>query len=404
MRGWGRSLVGLLSCAVLLAVAGPVQGAGAATRATSCPTREVHRIGGWLHTCRNEIVDSHHHLVRPISVAWYTMSHDAGRDPSLCQGPVPPSDHWFADLGTWGFNAVYLGISWANVENKRPTTVNGRVTHHYDQAYLQMLDGVVNNFASHGVRVILVMGQNRWSSAFTKLTLPNGMKVPCGFGMPTWLYRSSSSLRNMVRAEKAFFKGDARSNRLQGWFARAWKTVAKRYARNSSVIGAAILHEAYDILAQPYPGTRTLRPSRLKLARFYERVGKAIHAGNRRLLIFVPDHLNWDTGRFALTRKPRIAKEVYSFEFHAPNWRTSGRPRMAKYWKRAIGWHLPGWVEEFYAFLPTDESVQPSANWAKNSLAFLHYAKRRHIGWSYGPAGRLPNNPKGLLETLQAGY
>jgi hypothetical protein len=408
-RTIGRGLVALSLCTWLVGVGGVAPQVGAVAGAATCPSVEVHNIRGWLHKCGTAIVDGSGHIVRPITVSWFTMSKDQGRDSSTCQAAVPPAEHWYTDLHTWGFNAVYLGISWANVEPTKPTynKATRRYTHHYDGAYLRAVDSIVNKFAAQGVKVILLMGQSRWSSAFTKLHLPSGVYIPCGFGMPSWLYSGkdhTGDLLGMVRAEVRFFNND----KLQGWFARAWQRVVKRYITNRNVIGASILHEAYDILAQrsatPYPGTANLRPRDLHLARFYERVAAAIHKINPRLLIFVLDQLNWDTHRFALTRKPKIRRAAYSFEFYAPNWKTTGLPRIESYWARARAWGWPAWVEEFYAFLPT-YSGDPRPSWQTNAEKFLAYAKERHIGWSFGLSWRLTqNDPPELIPTLQGGF
>src|SRR5438105_7118465 len=188
--------------------------------------------------------------------------------------------------GAVGFNSAVIYISWANVESRRPTWRNGHLHHHYNRTYLRALDGVIHGLGRHGVRTILAMANDRWSSAFTNLTLPHGIVVRCGSGMPAWLYRDGG-LRAMVKAEKHFF---TRGGKLQRWFARAWRVVAHRYRRNRNVIGADVLHEAYDLLAQSYPGTSGLTPRAMHLSRFYTRVGRAIHHGNRHLLLFTGQH------------------------------------------------------------------------------------------------------------------
>jgi cellulase (glycosyl hydrolase family 5) len=371
-----------------------------------CPpesTTEVHRIVGWLHPCGTALADARGRTVRPIPVSLWEMSHDSGRDPELCRHWTMPPRGSYARFQRWGFNSVLLYISWANIEPTRPTSRRGHLIHHYDEGYLAGLDRVVQRFGDRGVKVILDMANNRWSSAFTDMTLPNGIHVDCGSGMPPWLYRHGGGIEEMVQAEKSFFNNGSRSRRLQFWLARAWGAVASRYRGDRSVIGAVILHEAYDLLAQPYPGAEGLRPDDLHLARFYERIGRAIQATNRRLLLFTPDRLDWHTNRFALTRTPQLANGVYTFEFFAPNWKRSGQPRMEAYWARATAWDQPAWVEEFFAFLPTSAG-EPNPRWAENAAAFEGYARDHHIGWSYAPYSRLPDHPPGLLEVLQGGF
>src|SRR5204863_5322797 len=141
----------------------------------------------------------------------WDLAHDVGRNPSLCHPwRVPPADEPLRLQG-WGFSAVLLHISWANVERRAPTYRGKIPIHHYNRRYLRALDRVVASFADRGIKVILVMANNRWSSAFTDMVLPNGSRVPCGFGMPAWLYPRGGGIDQMVRAEKAFFSGDAPS-------------------------------------------------------------------------------------------------------------------------------------------------------------------------------------------------
>jgi hypothetical protein len=404
------ALIAAFTAASLFAAAGPAPNAPAAT----CPSREAFhaagkaaRIRGWTHTCGNRIVDSRRHVVRPVSVTLWNFASDVGRNSRVCTHWWEPSSYVYTNLKNWGFNSVLLYISWANVENRAPTHRNGHLVHHYNQTYLRAVSRAVNRFGNHGIKVILAMVNNRWSSAFTNLALPNGFHIPCGFGMPVWLYKSSSSVTDMVRAEKNFFN----SPKLMGWFTRAWRTVAHRFRRNPTVIGADVLHEAYDILAQPYPGSDGIGPKALHLAGFYERVGRGIHKSNRHLLIMTNEWHTWKKpGFWAVTRKPRVPNGVEIFEFYAGNWNSVGIGRMKLYRGRANNWHRPLWVEEFYAFLPTGGGP-PNTGWATYSKGFLSYTKQRHVGWAFGPYGRLADateyryvGPSVLLSVLRKGF
>jgi hypothetical protein len=313
----------------------------------------------------------------------------------------PPSES-YAKLARWGFNSVLLYISWANVENRRPTKVGGHLRHHYNRGYLRALSSVVHAYSSRGIKVILAMGNNRWSSAFTNLTLPNGMHVKCGSGAPAWLYSRSSNIRHMVNAENSFFH----SSKLIGWFARAWKVVAHRFARNRGVIGADILHESYDLLAQPYPGSGGITPRTLHLAGFYERVGRAIHKANRHLLLLTADWRSWGRPRFfAITRRPRLSNAAETFEFYASNWSTSGRTRLRVYRRRANNWHRPAWAEEFFAFLPTSSTAAIRPSWRTSSKGFLTFTKKVKVGWAFAPYTRLAtNDPPRLARVLKTGF
>jgi Cellulase (glycosyl hydrolase family 5) len=399
------SLAAAFTAASIFTAAGPAGNAGASgcpTREASHPSGRAAHIAGWVHTCGNRIVDSRRHVVRPDAVGLFGMSYDNGSGSSLCTSWVKPIRGTAANLSNWGFNSVLVYISWANVERRRPTIQDGRLIHHYNQFYLRAVGSVVNDFAKRGVKVVLAMANNRWSSAFTNVQLPNGRVTPCGSGMPSWLYRKSHHIQDMVRAEKRFFNNP----KLIGWFSRAWKMVAHRFANSRGVIAADVLHEAYDILAQPYAGSDGIGPKSLHLARFYERVGRAIHRGNRHLLVMTSEWHTWKKpGFFAVTRKPRVRNAVEIFEFYGGNWDPVGRDRMKVYRTRANNWHRPLWVEEFYAFLPTFSEMKINLNWATYSKAFLRYTKKAHIGWAYGPSVRLAEgDPPGVLRVLKTGF
>src|SRR5436305_586730 len=212
----------LAATAMLVAALGPARGAAAATPPCPAPpTTEVHVIASWLHTCGtgtdSYIADYKGRVVRPITVSLWPMSHDQGRTPGKCLHWQAPPDSTYTNLQSWGFNAVLLYISWANVEPTPPTYRTTGYVHHYDQAYLTAAD--------------------------------------------------------------------------------------------------------------------------LHLADFEERVGNRIHKADPHLLLFTPDRLSWKTGKYALTRKPNLPNAVYMFEFFAPDWDTTGQPRMATYLSRASSWN-----------------------------------------------------------------
>ena len=132
----------------------------------------------------------------------------------------------------------------------------------------------------------------------------------------------------MVRAERAFFqdRGD-----IQAGLVAAWRMVARRYAGNTTVVGAVMLNEAYDLLAQDYPGTAGLTPASLHLTRFYDRVARAVHGANRDLVVFFGQHLSTETKLFAVARPPHLPYAVMDTEFYAPNWDPNGHRRIEEY-------------------------------------------------------------------------
>ena len=358
-----------------------------------CQPSSVKRfhIDGWLHRCGTVIVDSRRRQVRPLSFEVNTLVSGAGdQAPAACGHWAKPPDALYGKVKAWGFNSVELMVTWANLEPKRPTVnADGTLTHRWDQDYLNVLRQVIEKFHAQGISVILMMLQSRWSPAFRNLTLPNGTVQPCGIGMPPWLYPNGGGIRKMVAAELGFFRNTStyRGKSVQGLFARAWRQLAARYAANRvvnrAVIGSVLLFEAYDILAQPYPGTSGLRPRDLHLARFYARVGKAVHEANRHLLLIFNDRYDNSTG-FAVTSKPRLANAVYSMEFYASNWVPDGLERMQLYEGRGHGWGLPVWIGEFSAFNHTrlNPDIPRDPYWKRHTIALLTWCIKHRIGWS----------------------
>jgi hypothetical protein len=409
------SLLALLAALLFLAGGAPAASArmdaGASpARLQSCPTDapSVHRISGTLHTCRRMILDQNNRRVRFLGLEIPALGR--GGDHSTVCG------HWHnapkyigADVDRWGFNSVELMISWSNLEPTGPTKAkDGTIVHHWDQDYLAAIDTAVKRFTDHGVAVVLMMVQSRWSTAFRNLHLPNGLDQACGWGMPAWLYPNGGGLRNMVKAELNFFQ----TPHLQDDFGLAWETVVSRYVDNPLVVAAVPLSEAYDILAVPFPGTENIRPEDLALADFYERMARWIRTGNQHLLIFYWDQQSTETKLFALTRKPVLTNAVYGAEFYSSSWYPRGEKRLATYLDRATSWGVPMAMGEFSAYNYTLDGYTPFPGWRTSTRQTLAYARKHGIGWSiccYGSGGfqtedneRVPK--PGILPILKAGF
>eukprot|EP00435_Cladocopium_sp_Y103_P038354 s2226_g10.t1 len=71
-----------------------------------------------------------------------------------------------ANLQSWGFNAIRLGVMWPGVE-----PVEG----HYNQTYLQVVRQLVDDLYSHGIWTIVDFHQDAFTERF------------CGEGVPDWL-------------------------------------------------------------------------------------------------------------------------------------------------------------------------------------------------------------------------
>jgi cellulase (glycosyl hydrolase family 5) len=324
-----------------------------------------------------------------------------------CRGWKLPPPEIYGLVRSWGFNSVRVPFSWANLEPVPPTKKAGQLVHHYSQAYLQVLDGVVRGFTSRGVAVILSMQQSRWSPAFRNIVLPSGLQYCQGEGLPAWLYPRGGGVEQMVAAEKAFF---THRRDLQRQLITAWQFVAHRYRNLRLVVGADMLNEAYDLLTAPYPGVAGLTPATIDLKGFFERVGASIHSVNPKLLLIVEDNLSRRTGRFALTDPPDIPNLVFSAHFSLQGGSKDAYRRLSAYEKRAAAWSLPLWLGEMYAVAAAPRGG-PEPGWEASLGALLARLEKNDISWTYwafqrgrflikGTTQPIP----GLLEIVQRGF
>lgn len=142
--------------------------------------------------------------------------------------------------GDWGFNFVRYLIFWDAVE---PTPGD------IDEAYLDAVAGYLDWLHEAGIRVVLDMHQDVYSSVF------------CCDGAPAWAVRDDGEpfepqpvwFANyfqpaVVRAWDNFWDADGPHADLQQHFAAAWAAVAARLGDHPAVLG-------YDILNEPFPGS-----------------------------------------------------------------------------------------------------------------------------------------------------
>lgn len=225
--------------------------------------------------------------------------------------------------------------------------------------------------------------------------------------MPDWLYPDGGSEVAMVAAEKSFF----RDRVWQPEFIAAWTHVVDRYKDNQTVVAIDVLNEPYDLLFNGYPGTGNLRPRHLKLAGFYERVARAIHEVNDQLLILFQDRKVPRLKRWAVTRKPKVRRSVFTYHFYASRWIPGGRRALERAYRRAVGWNQPMWVGEFTCFSRC-VNLEPYPNWARKTRKMLAFSKKRRISWAvwlYGQGNfQRPDDvrtPKPqLLEAIRSGF
>lgn len=363
-------------------------------------------ITGWLHTKGTEILNANGRPVRLLSVGIHGMEPGAGSPAAAgggggCSGWSPPDPATYAHVAAWGFNSVRLAISWANLEPTPPAVnADGTMGHTYDMAYIQSLDGIIGQFHSRGIAVILDMHQNKWTPAFQR-GAGEGQGASCpGSGMPIWLY-ADSGVSNVTQAKQAFF---ADQNNVQQGLADAWKFLANRYAPNSAVVGA-------DMFNEPYPGGN-VDPTTIGLDHLYQLVGQAIRSANSKMLLIFEDTRDLGNGLFGVNAPPPFDDVVYSYHLYTPEWSPEGERWTNDYLRRAAQWSVPTWIGEFNAFGGGSNSGRDKGNWRESTRQMMAFFKSHGVGWSfwaYAGANSLvvpkTNDPKpDLLPLLQRGF
>lgn len=369
--------------------------ASSAAAPRRCPARapRAHKITTRLHTCGRTIRNFEGRRVRLLGLEINAYGNGAGEDadhvfPPGCDTWTNPPAFADEDIRKWGFNSVVLMVSWANLEARAPrVNAAGKVTKHFwNLEYVDALKSNVAAFRRNNVAVVLMMLQSRWSPAFTNLVLPNGSVQACGSGMPKWLYPNGGGIRKMVKAERAFFHNrnpqSTKYSKPRTMFMQALRFVTVQFKESKGVVGIMPLWEAYDLLAQPYPGTENIKPEGLDIATFFETATKVVRSVDPKLLILFGDHYNLRKKRWALTRRPRIPNGVVAPEFYSIDWAGHGKERIARYYRRSVRWNYPLWVSEWSLFNRTMPRYEEPRTWARDSRIMGEWTSQRGIGWA----------------------
>lgn len=186
--------------------------------------------------------------------------------------PFAPSAIGFGDddaqfLADNGFNVVRLGVIWAGVEPQPGV---------FDRSYLDTIDETVQTLARHGIRVILDMHQDGYSSVFG------------GEGAPEWATQTGGLPNPSLGFPYDYFFNPAQYNAwdalwsnaeapdgmgLSNHYAQMWEYVADYFNGNPNVAGYEIMNEPWggSYGLGSYFGTGILTP-------FYNQVDAAIRA------------------------------------------------------------------------------------------------------------------------------
>ena len=195
------------------------------------------------------------------------------RDPALAT-VQPLTEQDFADIASLGMNVVRLTLSWSLLEPER-----GQVS----QAYLDRVRQALGWARAHGVRVLLDIHQDAWS---THVAAPPGTRCCAGTdpmigwdGAPAWATLTDGTppcqvtgrdlAPNVSRAFQSFYVD---RDGIQTRLVQDWQVLAREFGDDATVAG-------YDLLNEPNFGESPPLASTLLLANYYARAIQAIRAG-----------------------------------------------------------------------------------------------------------------------------
>lgn len=350
------------------------------------PEAPAPAVSGPLHTQGTQILGPGGEPVRfaGINLQGMQISNDSGTNqPDACGRAwrVPPTEA-AKNIRTWGFNTVRLPIGWANLEPKPPTVEpDGSVTHHWSEAYLTALDGVIASLQAEQLAVILDPAQFQWSSAF-KESGPSAAEVTCqGYGMPAWL-NPNAAQETISRARCDFIADRAEPGVAQSpWegLSAVWTMLGHSYADSPAIVAADTFNEPFFVrrncLGADFQG-------------FFKAMGTAVRAvAPDWLLIF--EYVPSESATFGLTAPPPFENQVYSIHTYAPDWATAQQELMEPAWITAQQWGMPLFVGEFSAFGGTTPGGG-GPDWQDEARQMLDYMRERSISWTvFGYAGGL---------------
>jgi hypothetical protein len=374
-------------------------------------------ITGWLHTNPNSmnVYDSNGNVVHLQGVNVDGLDFGTGsswRSPDSCgKGWSIPATS-FPDVASWGFNFVRIPISWENLEPAAPTlTTNGTWTHHWNTAYLNELDLVVNQFEAVHIAVIFDFAQVDVSAAFQQAPEKVQGGECEGWGNPTWLYpgiTSPTSGQELATAMCNFFNdqsvvGNAAPAPIEAMEA-AEGMLASRYANVATVVGIDMFNEPWF---NSSCGSVTSEGE--LVTSFYTKMGRFIAQANPHLLLVFEDT---PPGLMhtapILNSPPSIANSVYEFHIYTSTWATA-QPYVQAFLNNAKNWGVPVWLGEFDAFEAgcTGLNCSLDPNWQADTQALLGFCNSEGINWAYfsyyslGTSLRTPVAHVAILETLR---
>lgn len=315
-----------------------------------------------------------------------------------CYAPPVENDkqnnNTYNNISNWGFNAVRLEISWANLENTAPngTDPNSTNFHNWNSAYLNTVKSVILKYNSKNIPVIISMHEWAWSPI---IKVDEGDHFQHGLGMPVWIYKNSYNPPSKTdhaayaaynesfhtEAERDFFSGT--TTIVPGYtmidgYTSAWQYVASNLSTYSNVMG-------YDMYNEPG------QCQRFSLKSFYEKLGSKIREKDPYNILFFQDCVK-NSISLGGGAKPNISDSVYSYHLYPGDWpgsntsiKLSPKNLTDKYLSIANNWNVPLWMGEFdYIGIRESESHKdPTGDGITKTSAMLQYYKNNNINWTY---------------------
>jgi aryl-phospho-beta-D-glucosidase BglC (GH1 family) len=321
------------------------------------------KIDGWISASASGIRDDSGKAVRLLGVGYARLNQCVADAPSAVDVRA---------VQQAGFNSVRLSISWAATEPRPPTRgPSGTWVHHWDRAYVKLVDQAVSRLGAAGIAVIFDMHQVGMSS-----TLGGN---PCDtVGLPGWLFAGQPSRQDAVCDFFSNTAAPAASIRPYEALSAVWKYYAERYADNSTVVGADLYNEPYVVDACPDMLVR-------QLPGFYLAVGSSVRRTNARIALIMEDvaYQGYQKAGLQLRELPALPNVIYSWHFYPNSW-AEGRAELEAHVAHARALGVPLWLGEFGAFGATSNAQpQPTnSDWQVDLAAMMVYCRDNDIGWS----------------------
>ncbi|MFF2388031.1 glycoside hydrolase family 5 protein [Agromyces sp. NPDC058104] len=241
---------------------------------------------GFLRVENGVIADGEGHqvLLRGVNVNQLVDFYQASPDLPVTR---ELTEQDFADMATYGFNVVRLGLSWSALEPTRGSL---------DPEYLATVKQAVAWGEEHGIRTVLDMHQDGWSN------LPTAEGTVCRPGTdPMWGYdgapewathwdgapRCSFTGRDISPAgDRAFEHFWFDTDGIRQALVRTWGELAGEFADERAVAG-------FDLLNEPGFGETAPVTTSLKLGEFSADAIEAIREAGAPQIVFVEPSILW---------------------------------------------------------------------------------------------------------------